>query len=107
MAGALDMPVRIVWRPLARADLIDLYDWIAEQAGPDTAFAYTSGVEATLAPLGDFPMLGTPRDDLAAGVRSLVYRGRTIILYRVVDGAVEVLRLAHSGRDLGEMFGGD
>jgi toxin ParE1/3/4 len=86
---------------------MDLYDWIAAQAGPDTAFAYTKGVEATLAPLRDFPMLGTPRDDLADGVRSLVHRGRTIILYRVVDGDIEILRLAHGGRDLGEMFGDD
>lgn len=98
------MPARIVWRPLAQADLLDLYDWIAEHAGADTAFAYTSGVEAALLPLREFPELGAPRDDLAPGVRSLAYRGRTIILYRTVDGAVEVLRIAHGGRDLGQMF---
>ena len=36
----------VVWRPGARADLLALYDWIAELADSDTAFDYTSGIEA-------------------------------------------------------------
>lgn len=51
----------VVWRPRARADLLALYDWIAERADPDTAFAYTSGIEAHANRLATFPERGTPR----------------------------------------------
>ena len=94
----------IVWRPLARTDLIALYDWIAEQAGTDTAFDYTSKIEAAVTKLANFPDRGTPHEDLIAGMRTIVYRRRTIVAYRVLAEEVEILRIIHGGRDLGRMF---
>ncbi len=89
----------VVWRPDARADLLALYDWIAARADPDTAFDYTSRIEAHAEKLAEFPERGTPRDDLVPGMRTTPYRRRTIIAYRVVGGEVEILRLVHAGRD--------
>ena len=37
--------------------------------------------------------------DLVPGLRTVPYRRRAIIGYRVVDGRVEVLRLVHGGQD--------
>ncbi|WP_293702283.1 MULTISPECIES: hypothetical protein [unclassified Sphingopyxis] len=37
---------RVVWRQTASDDLYHLYDWIADRADPETAFAYTSAIEA-------------------------------------------------------------
>ena len=37
--------------------------------------------------------------DLVPGLRTVPYRRRTIIGYRVVDGCVEVLRLVHGGQE--------
>lgn len=91
---------RVVWRQTATDDLYRLYDWIADSADPDTAFAYTSAIEAHAADLATYPRRGTPRDDIAPGVRTLNFRGRTVIAYRVGD-AVEVLRIFHAGRELG------
>lgn len=89
----------VVWRPSARADLIALYDWIAERADIATAFDYTSRIEAHAATLADFPQRGTPRDDLVPGLRTTPYRRRTIIAYRVTGADVEILRLIHAGQD--------
>lgn len=97
----------VVWRPQARDDLLALYEWIAEQADPDTAFEYTSKIEAHATKLANFPERGTPRDDLAAGVRTTPYRRRTVIAYRVLDEEVEILAIAHAGRDLGRVFEGE
>ncbi len=94
----------IVWRPEARTDLLSLYLWIAERAGPDTAFEYASKIEAHAAKLTPFPERGTPRDDLAVGVRTTTYRRRTVIAYHVLEDAVEILAIAHAGRDLGRAF---
>lgn len=93
-------PLRVVWRQTATDDLYRLYDWIADRADPDTAFTYTSAIEAHAADLATFPERGTPRDDIAPGVRTLNFRGRTVIAYRV-DDAVEVLRIFHAGQELG------
>ena len=91
----------VVWRPAARADLIALYDWIAERADPATAFDYTHRIEAHAAKLAEFPERGTPRDDLVHGMRTTPYRRRTVIAYRVTADEVEILRLVHAGRDWG------
>lgn len=95
---------RVVWRPKARNDLLALYEWIAEQADPDTAFEYASKIEAHAATLATFPERGTPRDNLAAGVRTSPYRRRTVIAYRALKDEVEILAIAHAGRDLGRVF---
>jgi toxin ParE1/3/4 len=95
----------IVWRPQARDDLLSLYEWIADQADPETAFDYASRIEAHTAKLATFPERGTPRDDLANGVRTTPYRRRTVIAYRVLNDMVEILAIAHAGRDLGRVFG--
>ena len=98
---------RVVWRPLARADLLALYDWIAGHADPDTAFAYSSKIEAHAAKLATYPERGTPRDDLVPGLRTMPYRRKVVIAYRVLEDEVEILRLVHSGKDLGGAFDGD
>lgn len=72
----------IVWRPRARDELLALYDWIADRAGPDAAFEYTSRIEAHAERLAVYPERGTPRDDLVPGLRTSPYRRRTIIAYR-------------------------
>ena len=94
---------RIVWRPEARLQLIALYDWIDAQADPHTALNYTSAIEAHVNTLTTFPERGTPRNDLSPGIRTIPYRRRTIIAYRVLDGEVEISALAHGGQS----FDGD
>jgi toxin ParE1/3/4 len=94
----------IVWRPQARDDLLALYEWIANQADPDTAFEYARQIETHANTLATFPERGTPRDDLASGVRTTPYRRRTVVAYRVLDEEVEILAIAHAGRDLRRVF---
>lgn len=89
----------VVWRPHARADLLALYDWIADQADADVAFEYSAAIEGHAAKLAVYPERGTPRDDLVSGLRTVVYRRRTIIAYRVGQDEVEILRLLHAGED--------
>jgi toxin ParE1/3/4 len=89
----------VVWRPAAQADLLALYDWIADQADPTTALAYTTKIEAHAQRLSQFPDRGTPRDDLVTGLRTVPHRRRVTIAYRVLDDCVEVLRLIAAGQD--------
>jgi toxin ParE1/3/4 len=102
---------KIVWRPKARDDLLALYDWIAGQAEPETAFAYTAAIEAHAAKLSHFPNRGSPienfgGEDLGEGIRTISYRRRAVIACRVVDDAVEIVRLVHGGQLLDGVFEG-
>ena len=59
----------------AAAELEAIYDYIADRAGPDVAWAYIDGVQRFLAVLCDFPERGTIRENgPAAGLRVIGYR---------------------------------
>ncbi|AQA00226.1 hypothetical protein BWQ93_18495 [Sphingopyxis sp. QXT-31] len=92
--------VRVARRRTANDDLTRLYDRIAARADPDTAFACTSAIEAHTADPATDPSRDTPRDDIAPGVRTPNFRGRTAIAYRV-EAAVEVLRIFRAAQELG------
>ncbi len=49
--------------------------------------------------LADHPHAGPARDDIASGIRHLVI-GEYLTFYRIVDGAVEILRVLHGRRDI-------
>jgi toxin ParE1/3/4 len=48
--------------------------------------------------LADMPRIGRRRDKFASGVRS-ISEGNYVILYRVKNDAMEILRVLHGARD--------
>ncbi len=98
------MKHRIRWRQTAQDDLDNLYDWIADQAGGETAYEYTQQVKAHVEKLAGLPEWGAARHELGPGVRTIAYRRRTIIAYRVDGNIVEVLCIFHGGRELRVAF---
>lgn len=104
MPSALLVDHRIVWEQSARTDLLAHYDWIADLVDPDTAFSYTSRVEAFVEKLRYFPNRGTPRFGLARGLRTVTFERRLIIGYRVEGNDVIVLRVIHGARDFATAF---
>ena len=45
------------------------------------------------------PRLGPPRDDIRPGLRYLIV-GDYVVLYRLIDEDVEIVRVVHGRRDL-------
>ncbi|MDE2596925.1 MAG: type II toxin-antitoxin system RelE/ParE family toxin [Sphingomonadales bacterium] len=78
--------------------MLALYDWIDARSDARTAYEYTAGIRQFAESLSQFPRRGTPRDDLALDTRTLAYRRKTVIAYRVADDAVFILRLIHRGQ---------
>jgi addiction module RelE/StbE family toxin len=90
-------PYRIVWRPIAEADLDSIIDYIA-QDNPTKAEAFGQELRDKTLPLAQHPKLGrTGRPGLPAFLRELVAHRNYIVFYRVVDEArtVEILRVKH------------
>lgn len=88
----------IDFSPEARADLIDLYDWVANAASPDTAMAYIERIEQFISGLELGPERGTRRDDIRPGLRTVGFERRLTVAF-VVREQVTVLRIFYGGRD--------
>lgn len=98
------MKYRLRFTKQANADLKKLHDYIAEQAGLGVADAYIDRIEAACRPLIDNPAIGTPRDQLRLGLRSLAFERRATILYHVRDRTILIERVAPKGVDLKQLF---
>lgn len=94
----------VVWHPSARNDLLEIYDWIETRADAAIALRYIKNVEACGNGLADYPARGTPRDHLSPALRTITYRKRAIITYKIVDREVHILRVVHAAQDIGAIF---
>jgi plasmid stabilization system protein ParE len=90
---------RIVVSPEARAQLDDLYDYIAAAASPATALRFNNAILDQLDSLRDFPNVGTLRDDILAGLRTLGFRRRVTIAFVVEATEVLVIGIFYGGQD--------
>lgn len=95
---------RLVVLPAARADLIEIGDFIALD-DPARARSFVAEIEAVIveqiaARPGSFPA----RDDLAPGLRSARHR-RYLIFFAHTDDRIEIVRILHGARDLPKAFG--
>lgn len=94
------MKVRLT--PLAEADLEGIGDRIAER-NPARAVTYVRELRERATRIGEFPHAGPPRPQWGEGIRVAVH-GKYLIVYRVRDETVQVLRVVHGARDLDALF---
>lgn len=98
------MGLKIAYRPRARIDLKEIYDWAAEGADPGTADAYVKRIQLACGKLADFPNRGSPRDELEPGLHSISFERRATIYYRVEPKTVRIIRILGAGRDVDREF---
>ena len=90
----------VITRP-AEADLLAIYDYIAERAGTDTAHRFVSRIEAYCLGMANTPERGTRRSDLRPGLRTVGFRRRATILFQLDQQArkVVILGIYYAGRN--------
>src|SRR5215472_3053888 len=93
------MALEVVFRPEAEADLIGLYEYIAERSGHSIAGGYIDRIEEACMALATFPKRGTSRDDLLPGLRTIGIERRVTIAFRVLKARVEIVTIAYAGRN--------
>jgi len=89
-------------RPLAELDLLDIWDYIADDS-PDRADTFLDRIEAKLSLLAQNPSLGKKRPELLSDLRSFPI-GNYVVFYQQVDTGIDVVRLLHGSRDIEEIF---
>ena len=93
------MAREVYFRPLAEADLLALYEYIAGKAGVIVAESYIERIEAACLALSNFPERGTRRDDILPGLRTIGFERRATIAFRVLKTRIEIATIAYGGRD--------
>jgi len=96
---------RVVYAPEAQADLIALYDHIADAASPEMAFGYVSRVEAWLAGFDIASERGARRDDIRPGLRTVGFERRLTAAFAIEGERVLILRVFYGGQDWGTVLG--
>jgi toxin ParE1/3/4 len=92
--------VQILRRPKFADDLTEAYAYLAENS-PTAADRLLDAVEATASLIAAFPEIGRRRDELRPGVRSFRVRGFPhLVLYRLAEDAIVLLRCLHGARNL-------
>jgi toxin ParE1/3/4 len=90
--------IEVVLRPEAEADLLEIALYIAQDS-PERAEKLIAKLRRRVRFLQTLPLAGRPRPELGEGLRSLVERPH-VILYRLIDDAVEIVAFLHGARDI-------
>lgn len=64
------MGYKVILSPGASAQLIELYEYIADHGSPLTAERYVSAIADYCQTFSEFPNRGTKRDDIRPGLRT-------------------------------------
>ncbi len=96
---------RVIQRPQAIADILDTWDYIAEDS-ESSADRWVDQLDRKLQLLATQPKMGRHRDELAPGLRSQPF-GRHVIFYMAIDDGIDVVRVLHSARDIVSVFADD
>lgn len=96
------MKYRIAFDPAADADLAELYDYIAANAGRAVARRYINQIVDHCSGFETFPERGMRHDELGHGIRIVGFRRKASIVFRVDSDLVTIMRILHRGKSLGE-----
>lgn len=98
------MPI-IVKSPKAKADLIEIWDYIADDS-EIRADAFIQTIDKKFHILVKEPLPGIARDEIEAELCSFPV-GRDVIFYRRISEGIEIIRVLHGARDLNFILNAD
>ena len=91
----------IISRPAIR-DLESISSYFAE-VSVEAGERFLQGFSKRCKQLASFPNMGRRYDDLNPGLQGLPLEGH-IILYRILDDGIEIVRVANGRQDLQSLF---
>ena len=94
---------RLVFTPLAEADLHEILAYIAGHR-PLTAVSVATRIREKCELLASHPLIGQQRPEFPGDYRSFPVE-RWIIFYRVIGDTVEIHRIIDGARDLDSLMG--
>ena len=93
---------QVTRRPLAETDILEIWDYIAEDSLA-AADRWVDQLDEQFRVLATQPMMGRARDELAPGVRSFPF-GHYVVFYVPLDYGIDIVRVLHGARDIDAVF---
>ena len=93
---------RITRRPLAAADVLEIWNYIAEDS-IEQADRWVDRLDEKLGLIAGQPLMGRSRNELAVDIRSFPF-GRYVVFYVPIENGIDVVRVLHSARDVDAIF---
>lgn len=90
----------------AKSDLIGIWNFTEDEWGTAQADFYLLGLEECVELLAVSPQVGRKRDEILQGCRSFEHQSH-VVFYRIVEDAIDVLRILHRRMDVVRRFSGD
>lgn len=97
----------VSFAPEAEEQLLELFRYIASEASRDIADRYVGAIVERCEKLEDFPLRGSPRDDIRPGLRTIAFQRRVTIAYAVIDKEVTILGIYYGGQDFAALLAED
>jgi toxin ParE1/3/4 len=94
----------VVFSPEAAADLIGLYEFIAENSGSVRALTYIGRIEKYCRGFELISERGTRRDNIRPGLRIVGFERRATIAFHVEDRRITIDRIFYGGRNIADAF---
>ncbi len=88
----------------ARQDLRDIARYTEQNWGSARSRQYLAAIRECFDLIRDRPAIGSPRDEIRIGYRSLRSL-RHMIFYRLTDDAIEIVRILHGSMDFHRHLG--
>ena len=89
----------VIFASKAENGLLQIFNFVAERAGPHVALPYVRRIKAYCDDLGFASERGQRRDDLRVGLRTVGFAGRATIVFSVNEDRVTILRVFAAGRN--------
>ena len=89
----------VLYSARARNDILEIWIWLAEKRGTGLGDQILDRIEKRVSALSSFPEMGPRRTDIDAAARMLVVE-RWLVLYRLDDDAVRIIRVLDGSSDL-------
>lgn len=92
----------VIYSPRAIRDVQGIAKWIA-QDNPSAAMRVVDDIDRVLRLIAPSPMAGEDVGQLMPGLRRTT-RGSYVLYYRPADHGIDVVRVVHGARDIGNLF---
>jgi len=92
----------VIKRPIAELDLLDIWDYIADDSF-ERADQFLDRIESKLQALARTPGIGKRREELLPGLQSFPV-GNYVVFYRASEDGIDVIRVLRGSRDIEEIF---
>lgn len=93
---------RVTRRPAAEADVLEIWDYIADDSMAE-ADRWVDRLDEKLGLWALQPMMGRAREEIAPGLRSMPF-GRYIVFYMPLPDGIDLVRVLHGSRDVDDAF---